>query len=111
MKSSRSKTGVGPDRFAALADPTRREILALLTERDRTVKEIAACFEISRPAVSKHLRILRRSGWVRETKIGRERVQCFDGAALQSVSDWIHRYEQFWERKLETLKSLVEEEE
>ncbi|MDH4141587.1 MAG: metalloregulator ArsR/SmtB family transcription factor [Chloroflexota bacterium] len=110
MTAPRPSTAVGPDGFAALADPTRREILALLAARDLTVKEIAASFEISRPAVSKHLRLLRRTGLVRETKVGRERIQRFDGAALRPVSEWVHHYERFWERKLESLRSILEEE-
>ena len=73
------------DGFTALADPTRRRIIALLAERDRTVKEIADRFSVSRPAISKHLRVLRGTGLVTETKRGRVRVQRFDGSALRSV--------------------------
>jgi DNA-binding transcriptional ArsR family regulator len=97
------------DCFTALADPTRRSIIALLAERDMTVKEIAAEFPVSRPAISKHLRILRRSRLVTERKRGRERVQCFDGEALQPVGEWVARYEGFWQRRLGALKKLVEE--
>jgi len=60
--------------FTALADPTRRRIIALLAVRDRTVKEIAEHFSVSRPAISKHLRVLRKAGLVTERKRGRERV-------------------------------------
>ena len=96
--------------FAAIADPTRRRIIALLAERDRTVKEISAQFEVSRPAISKHLRILRQAGLVTETKKGRERFQHFEGSALQPVADWVKRYEAFWSDRLANLKSIVEDE-
>jgi len=95
--------------FTALADPTRRRIVALLAERDRGVMEIAEHFSVSRPAISKHLRVLRRAGLVSETKRGRERVQRFDGSALRSVSEWIRHYEAFWQERLATLKSIVED--
>jgi DNA-binding transcriptional ArsR family regulator len=95
--------------FAALADPTRRRIIALLAERDRTVNEIAAQFSISRPAVSRHLRVLHRSGLVRSERRGRERIQQFDGEALRPVADWVSRYGDFWRLKLGGLKKLVED--
>jgi DNA-binding transcriptional ArsR family regulator len=97
------------DGFTALADPTRRRIIALLAERDRTVKEIAQHFSVSRPAISKHLHVLRGTGLITETKRGRDRVQRFDGSALQTVADWIRHYEAFWKERLATLKALVEE--
>lgn len=97
------------DGFVALADPTRRRIIALLAECDRTVSEIATNFSISRPAISKHLLVLRRAGLIREEKRGRERVQSFDGAALKPVAEWVERYERFWSRKLAALQKLAEE--
>jgi len=95
--------------FAALADPTRRRIVALLAERDRTVLEIASHFPVSRPAISKHLRLLRESGLVTERKLGRERVQHFNGSALRPVSEWVRYYETFWRERLAALKTLLEE--
>ncbi len=109
MGYSTGITAYESDGFAALADPTRRRIIALLAERDRTVKEIAEHFSVSRPAISKHLQVLRRAGLVAETKRGRERVQRFEGSALQSVGDWIRHYEAFWQERLATLKQLVED--
>ncbi|MGD8396507.1 MAG: metalloregulator ArsR/SmtB family transcription factor [Candidatus Eiseniibacteriota bacterium] len=97
------------DGFSALADPSRRRIIALLAEREHTVKEIAAHFAMSRPAISKHLRVLREAGLVREERRGRERVQRFDGTALRPIADWVERYESHWRRSLATLKQLVEE--
>jgi len=97
------------DHFAAIADPTRRQILALVAERDRTVNEIAESFSVTRTAISKHLLVLRDTGFVTEHKQGRERLQCFNGEALQPISDWVRTYEDFWERKLAKLKTMVEE--
>lgn len=97
------------DHFLAIADPTRREILALVAERDRTVNEIADQFDVTRTAISKHLRLLRDTGLITEKKQGRQRLQCFNGDALAPISDWVRTYEDFWERKLIKLKALVEE--
>ena len=97
------------DNFAAIADPTRREIISMLAERERTVNEIAAAFEISRPAISKHLRVLRAAGLVVEEKQGRQHIQRFTGAALQPVANWVNTYEAFWDRKLAALKSQIEQ--
>ena len=97
------------DGFAALADPTRRRIIALLAERDRTVSEdrralpgLAARHQQAPPGAA-------AGGLVTETKRGRERVQRFDGSALASLGDWIRRYEAFWRERLGTLKTLVED--
>jgi DNA-binding transcriptional ArsR family regulator len=77
------------DLFDALADPSRREILELLARDPRPVQDLARCFPFSRPAVSKHLRILRRAGLVRETRRGRQRVYALERAALAPAADWL----------------------
>lgn len=97
------------DHFAAIADPTRRAIISLLAERELTINDIATAFEISRPAISKHLRVLREAGLVVEEKRGREHIQHFNGAALQPVANWVKTYEVFWDRKLAALKARVED--
>ena len=97
------------DPFTAIADPTRRRIIALLAERDRTVNEISGVFDLTRPAISKHLRVLRETGLVIERKEGRQHVQCFNGAGLAPLSDWVKTYEDFWDRKLMKLKSMLED--
>lgn len=97
------------DPFTAIADPTRRQIVALLADRDRTVNEIAGTFDISRPAVSKHLRVLRRAGLVDQVKRGRTHVQHFNADALRPVAEWINHYGQFWDERLATLKAMIEE--
>lgn len=97
------------DNFMAIADPKRRQIIALLADRDRTVNEIAEVFDISRPAISKHLKVLRQTGLVSEVKEGRERIQHFNGEALRPVVDWVKTYGAFWDGKLEDLKIMMED--
>jgi DNA-binding transcriptional ArsR family regulator len=97
------------DPFTAIADPTRRQILALLAEQDRTVNEISGAFDLTRPAISKHLRVLRDTGLVTVRKEGRQHVQCFNGDGLAPLSDWVRTYEDFWNRKLTKLKSMLED--
>lgn len=75
--------------FRALADPTRRGILELLNEGSRSVVEIADRFPISRPAVSKHLRILKEAGLVKEQRSGRQRICVLDGVPLEAVKKWL----------------------
>ncbi len=97
------------DPFTAIADPTRRRIIGLLADRDRTVNEIASAFDLTRPAISKHLRVLRDTGLVFEKKQGRRHVQCFNGDGLAPLADWVRTYEAFWDRKLAKLKAMVED--
>ena len=98
------------DTFTAIADPTRRQIIAMLAEQDLTVNQIADAFDLTRPAISKHLRVLRETGLVIEQKQGREHLQRFNGAGLSPLSDWVRHYEDFWDRKLSALSTLIEEE-
>ena len=93
------------DIYEAIADPTRRTIVELLAGRAVPVHQIASHFEISRPAVSKHLRVLKRAGLVNETQIGRERHYQLDRAPLREVGQWI---DSFWADRLADLKALVE---
>jgi DNA-binding transcriptional ArsR family regulator len=97
------------DSFTAIAEPTRRKIIALLADRDRTVNEIADAFDLTRPAISKHLRVLRETGLVIEKKEGRQHVQSFNGDGLAPLADWVRTYEGFWDRKLARLKAMVEQ--
>ena len=95
--------------FKALADPTRREILALLRAGRRPAGEIAARFSVSRPAISKHLRQLRTARLVVETREGRERLYQLNAAPLKSVDDWLADYRLFWRMQLRNLKHYAEE--
>jgi len=95
--------------FKALADPTRREILALLRGGESTVGDIASNFHMSRPAVSKHLRQLRAAGLVVDRPLGTSRVCELNAEPLQSVDAWLTVYRTFWKKKLLRLKAHVEE--
>lgn len=95
--------------FRAIADPTRREILALLRGRRHTVGEIAQNFRASRPAISKHIRQLRTAGLVIDHRQGTARICELNAAPLRAVNDWLHEYEAFWSGSLHSLKSYLEE--
>jgi DNA-binding transcriptional ArsR family regulator len=97
------------DVFRAIADPTRRAILDRLRGGRVAVNALAAEFEQSRPAISKHLRVLREARLVHETRVGRERLYELDPAPLQRVSGWIEGYRAFWVTSLGNLKRRLEE--
>jgi DNA-binding transcriptional ArsR family regulator len=88
------------DVFHAVADPSRRRILDLLARGELGVGAIAEGFEISLPAVSQHLRVLRDSGLVRERRLGRQRLYRLHAGPLRDVARWITPYERFWRKKL-----------
>ena len=92
--------------FAALADTTRCELVALLRERPRAVHELAAAFEISRPAISRHLRVLKEAGLIGEERAGRENVYSLKRHRLRVLSGWL---EQHWSARLDRLKRLAED--
>ncbi len=91
------------DAFRAIGDPTRRAILDLLSERERSVSELVERFHISQPALSQHLRVLRDAGLVEPRKDGRRRVYRVEAAPLRAVYDWVAHYERFWGEKLGAL--------
>jgi DNA-binding transcriptional ArsR family regulator len=95
--------------FRAIADPTRREILGLLRARRCSVGEIAANFRTSRPAISKHLRLLRSVGLVVTKRDGAARICTLNAKPLRAVGDWLSDYEVFWGDSLRSLKNYVEE--
>ena len=95
--------------FRALADPTRREILNLLRGGRQTVGEIAGNFRMSRPAISKHLRLLRSAGLVVTRQDGSSRVCGLNAKPLRAINDWLQDYETFWGETMQNLKSYVEE--
>ena len=95
--------------FRAIADPTRRDILALLRGRTHTVGEIARNFRASRPAISKHLRLLRSAGLIITHRRGTARICELDARPLRAVNDWLHQYEAFWSDSLLSLKTYLEE--
>jgi DNA-binding transcriptional ArsR family regulator len=88
--------------FEALADPTRRRIVELVSERERSAGELAAAFSISRPGVSKHLRVLREEGIVRARDEGTRRLYSLADDGLDEVDDWLRR---FWTNRLDALET------
>ncbi|ARU60235.1 transcriptional regulator [Tumebacillus avium] len=97
------------DVFAALADPTRRKLLEILSGGEQSVTRLAEHFPVSRPAISKHLNVLRQAGLVTETKSGRERLYQLRAEPLREVRDWLDYYERFWNEKINNLKRLFED--
>ncbi len=96
--------------FQALADPTRRAVLDLLRRGSQPAGQIANAFTVSRPAISKHLRLLRRAHLVREHREGRNRVYQLNPEPLRAVDSWIEQYRVFWTKSLNNLKAFVEAE-
>ncbi len=95
--------------FRALADPTRREILHLLTENALTIAQVAEQFEITRPAIQKHLAILYEAQLITVEKRGRERLNILNLNGFQAVSDWLGYFDQFWDHRLSELRAAIEE--
>lgn len=97
--------------FAALADPTRRAILEHLSQGPTTVGELADPFRISRPAISKHLRVLERAGLVQRRQDGRLSRCALDATPMKNAADWVERYRRYWEQQLDALTRYLEHEE
>jgi len=93
--------------FSALADPTRRAILARLSQKGVTIKQVAEEFPMSLPAVSKHLRVLEKAGLLSREKRGRENHLQLEAEALKEASEWMAYYEQFWSNQLDSLGSFL----
>jgi DNA-binding transcriptional ArsR family regulator len=98
-----------PAIFHALADATRREILDLLRASERSAGEISDRFPVSRPAISRHLRVLRQAGLVVQRKEAQSRIYRLDPEALREVDRWLDRYRVFWSARMQNLKRYVEE--
>lgn len=94
--------------FSALADPTRRAILARLTMGEASVTELAAPFEMSMPAISKHLKVLERAGLVARGREAQWRPRRLDAAPLREASEWLEGYRAFWEQSLDRLESYLQ---
>jgi DNA-binding transcriptional ArsR family regulator len=95
--------------FQALADPTRRAILDLLRTTERSAGELADRFPVSRPAVSRHLRVLREAGLVAQRKDAQSRFYRLAPEALREVDRWLDRYRVFWTARMHDLKRYVED--
>ena len=95
--------------FAALADPTRRAILARLASGEKSVTDLAEPFDISPPAVTKHLKVLERAGLITRGRQAQWRPCRLDAQPLREVSDWVEQYRQFWEQRLDRLEEYLHE--
>jgi len=94
--------------FAALADPTRRAILARLASGEASVKELSEPFAISAPAITKHLRVLERTGLITRGREAQWRPCRLEAAPLREVADWLEHYRQFWDENLDRLEEYVQ---
>ncbi|RVG00624.1 ArsR family transcriptional regulator [Sinorhizobium meliloti] len=95
--------------LSALADPTRRAIVARLAVGEATVNELAAPFEMSLPAVSKHLKVLERAGLISRGRNAQWRPCRLEAAPLKEIADWVERYRHFWEGSFDRLDSYLHE--
>ncbi|WP_075983064.1 ArsR/SmtB family transcription factor [Bacillus massilinigeriensis] len=103
-------SAVKHDVFQAIADPTRREVLRLLSKKELPISEITSHFSISRTAIAKHLHILSEAELVSGKKVGREKIYQLHPEPLTELKQWLSYYEQFWDNKLAVLKYVVEKE-
>jgi DNA-binding transcriptional ArsR family regulator len=95
--------------FAALADPTRRAILARLASGEASVAELAKPFAMSQPAISKHLKVLERAGLISQAQDAQRRPRRLQARPLAEASGWLDKYREFWEGQFEQLDALLEE--
>ena len=95
--------------FAALADPTRRSILARLASGEASVNELAAPFDMSQPAISKHLKVLERAGLVSRGRVAQRRPRKLEPRPLAEATDWIERYRKIWEANFKRLDAVLQE--
>jgi DNA-binding transcriptional ArsR family regulator len=93
--------------FAALADPTRRAIIARLAMGETTVSDLARPFDMSGPAISKHLKVLENAGLITRSREAQWRPCRIEPKALKTVDDWLERYRQFWEERLDRLEDYL----
>ena len=96
------------DVFQVVADPSRRQILRLLLKDSLTINSLAEHFDMSRPAVSKHIKILHGAGFISIQDIGRERHCILKREGFEKLQEWISFFDHFWQSKLEKLKSLLD---
>ena len=106
---SASRSPVSDGLFKAIADPSRRMILDLLAVRDLPLNRIEERFKISRPAIIKHMRVLKSANLVKTRRQGRQTIHRLNSPPLQEVKDWLSHFEVFWDQSLARLKQHVEE--
>src|SRR6195952_632290 len=100
-------TRLTADVFQAIADPSRRKMLSLLSKESLTINSLAENFDMSRPAVSKHIKILYSAGFISIQDIGRERYCTLKQDGFNELQDWIAYFDKFWTSKLKTLETLL----
>ena len=100
-----------PDPFRAVSDSTRRAILDVLADGEKSAKDLGSPFRISQPALSQHLRVLREAGLVTTRRDGRFRYYRLEPAPLEAVHDWVEHYRKFWSGKLDRLERYLEQNE
>ena len=93
--------------FGALADPTRRAILARLTEGDASVAELAAPFRVSQPAISRHLKVLERAGLISRERRATARLSHLEAEPLREATEWLARYREHWDERFDRLDDLL----
>jgi DNA-binding transcriptional ArsR family regulator len=108
MVTDKALNSVRDAAFGAIADPTRRAILDLVRAKEMSAGDIARRFPVSRPAIAKHVRVLRAAGLLRERRASTQRFYSLDPAALQAVDQWLAPYRLFWAARLMDLKRVVE---
>src|SRR5215210_4501903 len=104
-----SRRSATKDVFQAIADPTRRRILDLLSLGEQPVSDLAQQFDVTLSAISQHLGVLREVGLIEARQAGRERLYRLNATALKEVSDWVGHYERFWRGRLAALGEHLEE--
>lgn len=97
------------DVFQAIADPTRRDILKILAEKERPISEITSHFSMSRTAIAKHLHVLSEADLVSGQKVGREKRYRLQPESFKELKEWLSYFDRFWDNKLAKLKYLVED--
>lgn len=100
--------GAEADIFQVIADASRREMLHLLSLQTMTINEIAENFDMSRPAVSKHLKLLHQAGFIVINDVGRERKCTLNEAGFRALKDWMNYYDKFWTHKISALTRLID---
>ncbi len=107
MKTAMARAATTSDVFNAIAEPQRREILVLLRSGERPVTELAQQLGMTQPGASKHLRVLREVGLVRDRKAGKQRLYGLDASKLRPVHEWAGGFEQFWNESFDRLGAYV----
>jgi len=95
------------DVFQVIADPSRRQILQLLTKESYNINSLSENFDMSRPAVSKHIKILQNAGFISIREIGRERFCVLNQQGFNEIRDWVDHFDKFWNRKLKNLEAVL----